>query len=79
MANGWAFGKFGGEFGQGTQAYGTFSREDFTFDKDRNVYICPANKILTTYRNASRCLLAFRERQCQPGATPLGRTNPTVR
>ena len=22
---------------------GTFSREDFTFDKDRNVYICPAN------------------------------------
>src|SRR5213082_369556 len=27
---------------------GTFSREDFTFDKDRNVYICPANKILTT-------------------------------
>src|SRR5256886_6757435 len=27
---------------------GTFSREDFTFDKDHNVYICPANKILTT-------------------------------
>jgi hypothetical protein len=27
---------------------GTFSREDFTFDKERNVYICPANKILTT-------------------------------
>jgi hypothetical protein len=27
---------------------GTFSREDFTFDKDRNVYICSANKILTT-------------------------------
>src|ERR1700751_189692 len=27
---------------------GNFSREDFTFDKDRNVYICPANKILTT-------------------------------
>ena len=27
---------------------GTFSREDLTFDKDRNVYICPANKILTT-------------------------------
>src|ERR1700726_472150 len=30
---------------------GTFSREDFTFDKDRNVYICPANKILTTTGN----------------------------
>ncbi len=27
---------------------GTFSREDFTFDKERNVYICPAGKILTT-------------------------------
>src|SRR5438128_5501358 len=30
------------------RADGTFSREDFTFDKDRNVYICSANKILTT-------------------------------
>ncbi len=27
---------------------GTFSREDFTFDKARNVYICPADKVLTT-------------------------------
>ena len=27
---------------------GTFSREDFTFDKARNVYICPAFKTLTT-------------------------------
>jgi transposase len=27
---------------------GTFSREDFTFDKERNVYICPADKVLTT-------------------------------
>ena len=27
---------------------GTFSREDFTFDKERNVYTCPAGKILTT-------------------------------
>ena len=27
---------------------GTFSREDFTFDKERNVYICPAGKIFTT-------------------------------
>ena len=27
---------------------GTFSREDFTFDKERNVYICPAGKLLTT-------------------------------
>ena len=27
---------------------GTFSREDFTFDKSRNVYICPAFKTHTT-------------------------------
>ena len=27
---------------------GIFSREDFTFDKERNVYTCPAGKILTT-------------------------------
>src|SRR5437899_12471046 len=27
---------------------GTFSQEDFTFDKDRNVHVCPANKLLTT-------------------------------
>jgi transposase len=27
---------------------GTFSREDFRFDEERNVYICPANKTLTT-------------------------------
>ena len=27
---------------------GTFSRGDFTFDKDRDVYICPQGKLLTT-------------------------------
>ena len=27
---------------------GTFSREDFRFDKERNVYVCPASKTLTT-------------------------------
>ena len=27
---------------------GTFSRKDFRFDKERNVYICPASKTLTT-------------------------------
>ena len=27
---------------------GTFSREDFTFDRERNVYVCPAGKMLTT-------------------------------
>jgi hypothetical protein len=27
---------------------GTFSREDFTFDKARDLYICSAGKVLTT-------------------------------
>jgi len=27
---------------------GTFSREDFKFDKDRDIYTCPADKTLTT-------------------------------
>jgi hypothetical protein len=27
---------------------GSLSREDFTFDKERNVYICPAGKLLNT-------------------------------
>jgi hypothetical protein len=27
---------------------GTFSREDFAFDKEQNVYTCPAGKVLTT-------------------------------
>jgi transposase len=29
---------------------GTFSREDFIFDKKRDIYTCPAGKILTTTR-----------------------------
>ena len=27
---------------------GTFSRDDFSFDKERDIYICPAGKLLTT-------------------------------
>jgi transposase len=27
---------------------GTFSRDDFTFDQERNLYVCPAGKTLTT-------------------------------
>ena len=29
---------------------GTFSREDFTFDKERDIYTCPSGKSLTTTR-----------------------------
>src|SRR4030095_13776655 len=27
---------------------GSLSRDDFRFDKDRNVYVCPEGKLLTT-------------------------------
>src|SRR2546422_3443693 len=57
---------------------GTFSREDFTFDKERNIYICPAFKILTTtgkimnddlllYRASTRdCAACAFKRRCCP-------------
>jgi hypothetical protein len=40
---------------------GTFSREDFTFDKQRNVYICPAfNTLTTTGKIMNGEMLAYR-------------------
>jgi transposase len=30
---------------------GTFARSDFTFDRERNVYVCPADKLLKTTGN----------------------------
>jgi transposase len=46
---------------------GTFSREDFVFDKERNIYICPAGKILTTTGtvvNHDELLYRARKRDC---------------
>jgi transposase len=36
-----------------TRDDGTFSRSDFTFDKEKNVYACPAGKMLTTTGHVS--------------------------
>jgi hypothetical protein len=60
---------------------GTFSREDFSFDKEQNVYICPAGKVLTTtgklfndgetlyYRAKTRdCRSCLLKGQCCPKA-----------
>ena len=60
---------------------GTFSREDFTFDTERNVYVCPAGKLLTTtgklatdgetlyYRSKIRdCRSCLLKSQCCPKA-----------
>ncbi len=38
---------------KGEREDGTFSRADFAFDKQRNIYICPAGKTLSTTGNAS--------------------------
>jgi transposase len=46
---------------------GTFSREDFTFDKERDIYRCPAGKILTTTRkvvNDEQLLYRASKRDC---------------
>src|SRR5947199_50704 len=64
---------------------GTFSREDFSFDKERNIYICPAGKVLMTtgklasdgetlyYRARTRdCRSCLLKSQCCPKA-PLRR------
>src|SRR6516225_4305245 len=37
---------------------GTFSRDDFAFDKERNVYTCPAGKTLTTSGANGRAVAA---------------------
>jgi Transposase DDE domain len=64
---------------------GPFSREDFTFDKERNMYVCPAGKVLTTtgkvvndeetllYRASRRdCRTCLFKAQCCP-KTPFRR------
>jgi transposase len=48
---------------------GTFSREDFRFDKERNIYICPAGKTLTTtgklVNDGETLLYLSRTRDCR--------------
>src|SRR5262249_34259559 len=60
---------------------GTFSRTDFTFDKERNVYICPEGKLLTStgrvhdgrtilYRASTRdCGSCHLKSKCTPNMT----------
>jgi transposase len=51
---------------------GTLSRRDFTFDKDRNVYICPMGKLLkTTGRILSEHILRYIASTRDCGACPL--------
>jgi transposase len=51
---------------------GSLSREDFTFDKDRNVYVCPQGKLLhTTGRIHDSDVLLYRARTSDCGLCPL--------
>ena len=51
---------------------GTFSRSDFKFDKDRNIYVCPAGKLLkTTGRVLSGYMLRYTASTYACGPCPL--------
>jgi transposase len=51
---------------------GTFSRSDFRFDKDRNIYVCPAGKLLkTTGRVLSGYMLRYTASTYDCGPCPL--------
>jgi hypothetical protein len=54
-----------------TRDDGTFSRADFAFDKEKNIYTCPAGKTLTTTGHVStdhkfRYLASIRDRKICP-------------
>jgi transposase len=51
---------------------GSLSRQDFTFDKDRNVYVCPQGKLLhTTGRIHDGETVLYRARTSDCGPCPL--------
>ena len=51
---------------------GSLSRADFTFDKDRNVYVCPRGKLLhTTGRVHDGEMILYRARTSDCGPCPL--------
>jgi transposase len=55
-----------------TREDGTFSRTDFTFDHERNVYVCPAGKLLkTTGSVGADHVLRYRARKHDCQACPL--------
>ena len=55
-----------------TREDGTFSRSDFKFDKDRNIYVCPAGKLLkTTGHITSGYMLRYTASTYDCGPCPL--------
>jgi hypothetical protein len=59
-------------FSRAKREDGSLSREDFTFDKERNVYVCPQGKLLhTTGRVHDGETLLYRARTADCGPCPL--------
>ncbi len=61
---------------------GTFSSSDFTFDRERNVYVCPTNKLLKNTGNVSadhKILYRASRRDCRvcPLKPQCGPTTPS--
>ena len=55
-----------------TRDDGTFSRSDFKYDKDRNIYVCPAGKFLkTTGHITSGYMLRYTASTYDCGPCPL--------
>jgi IS5 family transposase len=55
-----------------TRDDGTFSRSDFKYDKDRNIYVCPAGKLLkTTGHITSGYMLRYTASTYDCGPCPL--------
>jgi hypothetical protein len=50
---------------------GTFSREDFKFDKEHDIYTCPEGKVLTTTGAIDNGLLRYRASKLDCGVCPL--------
>jgi len=53
-------------FDKSTRRNGTFSREDFAYDRGRDVYVCPAGKTLTTRGTAPRSFTARASSRAMP-------------
>ena len=54
------------------QTNGRFTRDDFSYDKERNVYICPGGKLLTSTGNIDQGrILYYRALKSDCSACPL--------
>jgi hypothetical protein len=60
-------------FDKSARSDGTFSRDDFTYDHDRDIYVCPGGRTLTTTgtRVNDGATVLYRASRPECGACPL--------